>query len=361
MNVLLLLLFCFVLMDQATASASTISANMNSIPMLNGTNFKDWKENVMIVLGCMDLDLVLRVGQPAALTDKSSPEEKRDFERRDRSNRMSLMITKQGIPKAFSGAVFDKVTTAKEFIEEIEKRFAKNVKAETSTLLADLISKRYKGKGNIREYITEMSHLASKLKALKLELSEDLLVHLVLISLSAQFGQFKVSYNCQKEKWSLNEIISYCVQEEERLKQARTESAQMADTSMDKNKRRKKDKEAAGSSAQKKQQKDQDKEFGCYFCHTPGHMKKDCAKYHAWRAKKDTLLNLVCSEVNLVSVPRHTWWVDSGGTTHISVSMQGCLSCRKPSDSSKYIFVGDGKSAEVEAIGTFRLLLKIGF
>ena len=96
-----------------------------------------------------------------------------------------------------------------------------------------------------------MSHLASKLKALKLELSEDLLVHLVLISLPAQFGQFKVSYNCQKEKWSLNELISYCVQEEERLKQARTESAQMEDTSMDKNKRRKKDKEAAGSSAQK--------------------------------------------------------------------------------------------------------------
>ena len=57
------------------------------------------------------------------------------------------------------------------------------VLAETSTLLANLISMRYKGKGNIMEYIMEMSHLASKLKALKLELSKDLLVHLVLISL----------------------------------------------------------------------------------------------------------------------------------------------------------------------------------
>jgi hypothetical protein len=46
----------------------------------------------------------------------------------------------------------------------------------------------YKGKGNIREYIMEMSNLASKLKALKLELPEDLLVHLVLISLPAHFG-----------------------------------------------------------------------------------------------------------------------------------------------------------------------------
>ena len=98
------------------------------------------------------------------------------------------------------GAVFEKVTTDKEFIEEIEKRFAKNDKVETSTLMASLISKRYKGKGNIREYIMEMSHLASKLKTRKLELYEDLLVHLVLISLPTQFNQFKVTYNCQKEK-----------------------------------------------------------------------------------------------------------------------------------------------------------------
>ena len=50
-------------------------------------------------------------------------------------------------------------------------------------------------------------------------------------------------------------------------------------------------------------------------------MKKDCTKYHAWRVKKDTLLALVCSKVNLASVPRNTWWIDSGATMHISVSM----------------------------------------
>ena len=41
--------------------------------------------------------------------------------------------------------------------------------------------------------------------------------------------------------------------------------------------------------------------------------------------------------------------------------MQGCLSCRKPSDGERYIYVGDCKTVEVEAIGKFRLLLKIGF
>ena len=66
------------------------------------------------------------------------------------------------------------------------------------------------------------------------------------------------------------------------------------------------------------------------------------------------LLSLVCYKVNLTSVPRHTWWLDSAATTHISLSMQGCLSClscRKPSDDERYIYVGDGNPVEVEANG----------
>ena len=177
---------CFVLFSVNT-SASVISANVNSIPLLNGTNFKDWKENVSIVLGCMDLDLALRTDKPAALTAESTADQKRDFEKWDRSNRMCLMIMKRGIRESFRGSVSDEVT-AKEFLEQIEKRFVKNDKAEISTTLLNLISIKYKGQGNIREYIMEISHLASKLKALKLELSDDLLVHLILISLPAQFS-----------------------------------------------------------------------------------------------------------------------------------------------------------------------------
>ena len=61
----------------------------------------------------------------------------------------------------------------------------------------------------------------------------------------------------------------------------------------------------------------------------------------------------VCSEVNLASVPKDTWWVDSGATTHISVSMQGCLWSRPPTDAERYIYVGDGNKVSVEAVGTF--------
>ena len=99
--------------------SASISTNINLVPMLKD-NFKDWKESIMIILGCMDLDLVLRIEQPASLTDKSSNEEKRDIEKWERSNRMSLIIMKRGIPETFRGDVSEKVTTASEFLKEIE-------------------------------------------------------------------------------------------------------------------------------------------------------------------------------------------------------------------------------------------------
>ena len=105
---------------------------------------------------------------------------------------------------------------------------------------------RYKENGNIREYIMQMSHLASKLKILDLEISNDLLVHLVLISLPAQFSQFKISYNCQNEKLTLNELISHCVQKEKRPRQEKTGSAYLASTFKDKKRKRKTNEAAKG-------------------------------------------------------------------------------------------------------------------
>ncbi|XP_074349400.1 uncharacterized protein LOC141689116 [Apium graveolens] len=196
-----------------TASVNSAFAQLSMIPMLNGTNYVMWKENVEIVLGCMDLDLALRKEQPVPTTDDLKMDE---IEKWERSNRMCLVIMKRTIPTGFRGSIAES-TSAKKFLSDIEQYFAKNEKAETSNLLSKLVTMKYKGKRNIREYIIEMSNLAGKLKELKLELLNELLAHLVLISLPPQFGHFVVSYNMQKEKWTLNELISHCVQEEERV------------------------------------------------------------------------------------------------------------------------------------------------
>ena len=180
----------------------------------------------------MDLDYAIRTEQPLGLTNDSTTEQMANFEKWEHSNHMSLIIMKHSILDTIRGAMSEE-ENAKSFLSQIADQFVGSEKVETSTILFKLVSMQYKDKGNIKEYIMEMSNLVTRLRALKLELSDDILVQLVLISLIAQFSPFKISYNTQKEKWTLNELIAQCVQEEERLKQEKIESAHLATTSHD--------------------------------------------------------------------------------------------------------------------------------
>ena len=53
--------YLFLILYSALANAANLFAQVNRILMLNGSNFKIWKENVEIVLRCMELDLTLRM------------------------------------------------------------------------------------------------------------------------------------------------------------------------------------------------------------------------------------------------------------------------------------------------------------
>ncbi|KAK5777454.1 hypothetical protein PVK06_045421 [Gossypium arboreum] len=96
-----------------SSSTAIISANINSIHMLNGTNFNEWKRHLLIVFGCMNINIAPREELLIPLIAENTPYVKRDFERWDRSNCISLMITKYNISKAFRGKESKKITKAK--------------------------------------------------------------------------------------------------------------------------------------------------------------------------------------------------------------------------------------------------------
>ena len=122
-------LFClFVVLNSAAQNLANITANINSIPMLNGTNFKSWQENLLIVLGVMDLDLALRVQSPPPLTNESTSEQKREIEKWEKSNRMCMMIMKRAIPEAFRGTMSKKIATAKDSLWILKKHLLRTKK-----------------------------------------------------------------------------------------------------------------------------------------------------------------------------------------------------------------------------------------
>ena len=105
---------CFVLCSVSN-SAANISDTINSIPILNDTNFKEWQKNVFIVLKIVDLNLTLRVDKLAELIAESTYDDKREMKKLKLSNYISLMIMKRVITEVFRGIMSDKVIRQRDF------------------------------------------------------------------------------------------------------------------------------------------------------------------------------------------------------------------------------------------------------
>ena len=152
----------------------------------------------------------------------------------------------------------------------------------------------------------------AQLKTLEVEMSDSFLVHFILNTLPQQYGPFKISYKTHKDKWSINELLTMCFQEEGKLKMELGESALMAMKRNDQNQAKKKGKGKISAQGGIK------KVNMCFFCKKNGHMKKGCTKFHKWLKKKGKPISFVCYESNMVDVICNTWWIDSSSTIHVS-------------------------------------------
>ena len=204
------------------------------IPELRSYNFKIWKERIRLHLGYMEIDYAIRKSEPQEMTEESTPTEVL-FERWERSNRLSVMFIKTKITASIRGSVeqYDKV---QDLLKTIGKQFLTSDKALASTLIMKFSSIHITSVRGVREHIMQMRDIAAQLKKLGIDISESFLVHFILNTLPHQYGPFKISYNTHKDKWSINELMTMCVQEEERLVMELSESAMLA-TTFGKNKR----------------------------------------------------------------------------------------------------------------------------
>ena len=195
---------------------------MCTIETLNGRNFDAWKSDLEIALGLANLDLALIEDEPADLTTQSTADERRYSYQWKRANRLCIMVIKRSISPAFKISVPDE-QNAKKYLQAISEKFKASEKAETGELMDKLCNLKYDGLSGIRAHILKMQDVADHLNSLKITITESFLVHKVLHSLPPQFGQLKTVYNTLKEEWNLNQLISVCVQEEERLKKEKEE------------------------------------------------------------------------------------------------------------------------------------------
>ena len=79
----------------------------------------------------------------------------------------------------------------------------------------------------VHECIMEMRDIVAQLKTLEVDIFEAFLTHYILNTLPDQYEPFKILDNTHKEKWSINELLTMCVQDEGRLLMEQEESAML--------------------------------------------------------------------------------------------------------------------------------------
>jgi hypothetical protein len=201
---------------------------------------------------------------------------------------MSLKIMKWDISKGILEAIPDS-TDAKKYMTSIEEKYKGNDKQYSLSIMHKLINTKNHYFKSVREHIMYLSDFGAKLNTLKVRFDDPFMVHLALISLLDEYGNLVSSYNNMKEKWTIDELISHTVLEEERLKQSNKDHINNVG-----NKRKfhgkggnnnvKKSKpqsncfkyEKGESSHSTQSNKDGE---GCHFCGDTTHYKNDCAKW----------------------------------------------------------------------------------
>ena len=186
-------------------------------------NYKIWKERVLLHLGYAGIDYTIRKDEPPAVIDANSTNNITLYESWERSNRLYVMFIKTKIHSNIRGSIehHEKVC---DLLKAIDEQFNTSGKALASTLIIKFSSKRLTNVWGVCDHIMRMRDIATQLKEFEVKMLDSFL-HYILNTLPQEYAPFKISNNTHKDKWSINKLLTMCIQEEGRLLMEQGESS----------------------------------------------------------------------------------------------------------------------------------------
>ncbi|XP_024190683.1 uncharacterized protein LOC112194696 [Rosa chinensis] len=167
-----------------------------------------------------NIDLVFHEDEPEALTKDSSAEEVKTFKAWHRSKRMAKNTIRNTMSDTVRGSV-EEPNLATDYMEAFERKFKESEKAEAAKLYKAFHELKYEGFGGVREHIMKLIHINARLRELLMGVNDSQVVHVALHSLPNTFSGLRTSYNALKGTWTIDELISICADEEDRIKKER--------------------------------------------------------------------------------------------------------------------------------------------
>uniref|UniRef100_A0A1Y1LCN3 Endonuclease n=1 Tax=Photinus pyralis TaxID=7054 RepID=A0A1Y1LCN3_PHOPY len=234
-----------------------------------------------------------------------------------------------------------------------------------STVSVHLVQQRFfafkYGGESMSVHVAKLQEISNELKQLGQEVSEQMLMTKLLMSLPQEYKYFVSAWeSVAEDNQKLDELIGRLLMEEDRMKNQEecTTSALAA-------KSRKKEfrchhcgKEGHIKKFCKSRNSEGKTTLSCYFCKKPGHKISEC-RYRMLKDKgcdngREKSNAFVVSAMNCKS-SSGTWLVDSGASEHMCYERDLFVNYRKLT-LEKEVVIGDGKKINAVGIGQIQLL-----
>ncbi|GKE41153.1 retrotransposon protein, putative, ty1-copia subclass, partial [Tanacetum coccineum] len=209
-------------------------------------------------------------------------------------------------------------------IKELKAMFEKQARVERFDLIQTFHACKQEEGKPVVAYVIQMKGYVDQLERLGYMLPQDLIVCLILNGLTKDFAGFVRNYNMHNMGKTIAELHAMLIEYEKGLpKKAKTPQVMMIKGGKI-HKAKKKSLKAKGKA----------KDDTCHYCKEVGHWKRNCLVYLAELLKKKKQVG--------------------------STSSSGFREARKLKQGALYLYVGNGVRAQVEAIGSYDLVLPNG-
>ncbi|GJR72520.1 retrotransposon protein, putative, ty1-copia subclass [Tanacetum coccineum] len=266
--------------------------------------------------------------------------------------------------------------------DELKSMFEKKARVERFDLIQTFHACKQEEGKLVGAYVLKMKDYIEQLERLGYVLSQDISVGLILNGLTSNFVGFVRNCNMHNMDKTIGELHALLIEYEKGLSKKAATPQVMAIQGGRIQKANKKSLNAKGKCKGKGKGKDKPvyipkpknpkisakehptKDDACHHYKEVVHWKKNCSVYLVELIKKKKQVGTASSSgiftIELFSFPNKSWVYDTSCGTHICNTKHGLRGVRKLKQGALYLYVGNGIRAQVEAIGSYDLILPNG-
>lgn len=325
-------------MEAEKTMASFLNPNVQ-LDRFDGTNFTRWKGKLFFLLTVLKIAYVL---DPNLLPISEAKDDDTDEEKAARKKRQDDEVMCRGhILNTLSDRLYDlynSMETPKEIWNALEYKYKTEKEGTDKFLILKYLEFTMVDTKSVLDQIHELQVLVTKLRELKVEISEPFQVGAVIAKLPQSWNDYRKKLLHRRDDITLEELQKHLrIEEETRSRDHKSNPQDSSKVNVAEANKFQKNFKVNNDKKFKKSGNDQKKFTGnCYFCGKKGHRQSDCRFKKKKEENNSNNANMVkekfeeicamvsemqigmITELNMAAATKSfDWWLDSGATIHV--------------------------------------------